>query len=1419
MTTTLTPPDPTESSASLIAKGRHYGVAERFEVKSSVCPIVLQEVIKTGLFRGYEKAALQELAKIAVRASGKYTVALKESRTACGRAYAEDYKTASAITMRAHVRGALFGAEWSELDIEACHPSILRSLAAQRGMATPVLTQYLAERKAWLKGVARAFHCSEAHAKQCFNAAIYGSTMQVVEGQDGVRRKIHTPWSAAENAHDEEYRAHLHAFITEVRDTSQRLLADPIIQRDHKENLKRAKSREASKLFKLLEVGERLAIRALELAIAATDGKVVPGEVIYDGMLFRLSDGGPPAGWDVSALCADASARAKALFNLDVTFKAKPLVAGDIYPEGRDGDTTALLDKGCVWYTPLKMEHAHKAEKRAIAHATKRGHRFVVAMQTSLGVRYAAHPDWEGLRQRLCSKDGCAWETSRAGVPVRPWVCFDGSVEDIPAFEAAMRDTATFFFGAEVADASTFTATVEGASRFALIMHLKGDLRTALEDFDAALAFNRRAFDNTLLSSKVLSTPRLVMLGQAPFERPNDEKRRLLTPGAVTTESTFFTAPNDAKPLPMAGMQPPTTPDARLPWGADYLQIVNRACPEMFDEEGLCNLVITHCSPGAYRNLHDERAIKSVARALWATCYREEEEGNTAERFFKWATEDGASMNNTRGAMEEIWESVVLLSGHDAGSGDIALVREMVDLMRDRKPELHAAFVASFARLLTEGPTPGADMPPFVTVQHISKEPGQTSIGSRAELLSLYKYFGTRARTGFGKTEADLATMRESSPSSALSVTTRRSVAASMTVRYNKDTMHIRFFHYQDESFRDDPGARRDVDHLICELESLGTLGRAYEQLYLDEFMSILMQVASDINRTRFKRLCAAVKELAKAAKHVFIADALLTMSAFERFVNIVEGPGQHSAKALFTVYTPAAPSDRSAVFHTKQGAFKTDDIESAFAERFEAGEMRIFAFTNIKKLIPDIVNAFKAKWRNHHPEVGPKLLVIDASSTIPTGMTTDQWWTGHDLVIVTPTITNSVSFDTADYFDCTMAFCTNMSCIPPEVLQGCGRVRFPVSKVVHVYTSVRFCGTAAAVKNHNEMCREARARDLTATDMEKLCYSMSGTAKLFSINFYEEYLLACFKANGYGVTRTESVLQGSKALEKADGGQPIPFDQIHRTTESEFTGVVKRTCDSGIPSDEAATAALGVLGAHFDAERGDACAHLMLIKNRHIFACKLLNIEDAVDAARDVLLDDDKLTARNSLWVSFNKDQGPLWAARQAFLYEYYSPGMGQEVGGMPERLKAEFRDSAVTPWKARFRVLRRALAAVGLTTAVPIAGVECTVSRDRLAAGFADLVALAPSFNMCFRNAIKVDHYANRAEPEQQVVAAAAMMATIIGSWNPTTTFKAAVARKRKRTDDGGRVQTTPFCITFKRDKNLNGEMELLHSINLKA
>ena len=239
-------PQPPET---LLDKARRLGVHDKFTVSSRVCPVKLQEVLNGGLMRGHEKAALKELAKRAKR-DGIFTVDLKEKRTKCGRAYSSDYSVASAITMRSDVRGVLYSSAWSELDIVACHPSILKSFALQRGIPVPVVTEYLANRKAWLEGTAKAFSISEVDAKLFFNAAIYGSRMQAKLGWDNVERRIHESW--ADDLDGEVHRARLSSFIAEVRSVGEQLLADKEIQKEHRVNLRRA-DRSSSKLFKLLE--------------------------------------------------------------------------------------------------------------------------------------------------------------------------------------------------------------------------------------------------------------------------------------------------------------------------------------------------------------------------------------------------------------------------------------------------------------------------------------------------------------------------------------------------------------------------------------------------------------------------------------------------------------------------------------------------------------------------------------------------------------------------------------------------------------------------------------------------------------------------------------------------------------------------------------------------------------------------------------------------------------------------------------------------------------------------------------------------------------------------------------------------------------------------------------------------------------
>lgn len=714
------------------------------------------------------------------------------------------------------------------------------------------------------------------------------------------------------------------------------------------------------------KVGERLAIHALLLSIEDTNGAVISGEVIYDGLLFRLSGGGMPSSWDVSTLCAAASARAEQLYGMEVVFKAKPLVEGDIFPEGRDdGTTKAVLDKGGVLYAAIEVEHAERAFGRAILHAAKRKHRFVLALQTGIGLRFtsrADYPSWDGMRMRLRPGHASVWEMVRPGTPMRPWVCFSGCEGDIPEFEAALRAAVHRFFGSDVT--ASFAATAEGGGKLALVVTLrtpKGE--AALPDFATVQKLIEVAFDGLAIAQRVLAADRLLMLGQTHFGRPGDA-RRLLTRGA-TGEDACFTAPTGVELLSCDALgkcadAPPQT------WGEEYLQTVQESFPpDMLDEAHVCALVLRHCPPGdIHRNLHDEQVAKAVAAALWTTCPSEDDSQKVATQFIDWVTEGGASLSNTTDEAAELWEEVVPRSGVDSGKFDLQLVREMLDLLRDRTPELHAAFIRTVASSLTDGPTPGAQLPAFVTLEHKTVVPGRDAIGGRATLLGRYKYLATRAAPGTGKTESDMATMRESVPESALSVTTRRSVAQAMKVRYNGADLQITFWHYQDEAFKLDPWARRDVDHLICELESICSLDRDYRNLLLDEFMSILMQLASDINRSRFKSLNAALKKLCRSAKNVFLTDALLTASAVSEFVDIVEGPG-HTAKVLFSVFQPETPAGRSVVLHSKQGSFKADDLEAAFKERLETGEARLFVFTNIKKLVPDVVKAFNSQWRS----------------------------------------------------------------------------------------------------------------------------------------------------------------------------------------------------------------------------------------------------------------------------------------------------------------------------------------------------------------------------------------------------------------------------------------------------------------------
>lgn len=279
-----------------IAKGRRLGIAKTFVAQSIVDRVKLGDVIKRTPLPTLEISRLKVLHFNANKAA-TCEAKLAEKGTECGRMYPENYAAGGAITCRGPVRGALYGRHYVEVDMAAAHPTAFAYLARQSGIPTPAVCRYLSSRTRYLKGVARAFRRSEEHAKRLFNAALYGSRNNTVVGDDGVSREIDKTIDGDDEA--EECRRLLQMYIREVQDVTGKLLKDPKIQKDHAPNLKRVwDSKEASQLFKLLEVVERFAIHAMLKAIEETGGEFVPGEIIFDGILVRHKDGGDPGSWD-----------------------------------------------------------------------------------------------------------------------------------------------------------------------------------------------------------------------------------------------------------------------------------------------------------------------------------------------------------------------------------------------------------------------------------------------------------------------------------------------------------------------------------------------------------------------------------------------------------------------------------------------------------------------------------------------------------------------------------------------------------------------------------------------------------------------------------------------------------------------------------------------------------------------------------------------------------------------------------------------------------------------------------------------------------------------------------------------------------------------------------------------------------------
>jgi len=1009
---------------------------------------------------------------------------------------------------------------------------------------------------------------------------------------------------------------------------------------------------------------------------------------------------------------------------------------------------------------------------------------------------------------------------------VRPFVTVVGGAEEAPALASTWSAAIVLHLG----EAAEVTTTVAGDCITLVASNL------ALPSMADVVLLNAIALG---VGERVIRTNMVLVIGQAPLGGGARYLR-----GTASLEDAWISPPSGCAILDSSRLRAAFTDVERaaategcdlVRWDDAYLASIQAAIPDGMSENLLVQLLMREIEPGDLNTLRKRRVAELVAKALWTTCAPAGDD-DAMRTFISWATEDGYN-SNVRERMERIWTEATGNMQTDAGVGDGQVTRDLLSHLRDSAPHVHAAWVARNINAAA-GLQPVGSLPPWLHWQTKEAAPGRQAIGSLWELMRSHKYVGLQAPAGFGKTEAMKATLREQFPRSFLIITTRTSVAAEFQTKFNPedDPFPSRIFHYSTDF--DAANERGDVDFLICELESLPSLRRDYDVVFADEFMTILLQTAAGMNRNKYTKLCGALQRLFKAAKHVVFADALLTTDAFRKVVEIVEGR-QHGETAAYLRYMSSVPPTQSVEVTAAAGTtFKREDIDGAFASRFEAGERTLFVFTNIKKLVSQIEASYTKQWRilngggtsgGGGPGDGassdgesddgasggsgaPPMILILSKETYhaelkkSNGKTVDDWWRQYDLVIVTPTVTNAISFDVPDHFHAVLAFLSNWSCGPPDAFQGCRRVRHSVSGVIRVYLC---CGSVggdvAAVKEHTELVKEAGLRHNRATDLEKFCYATATRARLLSFHFYERYLRACFESNGLKVNESSTALTGTSALAEAPSRAAPPYSETRRVTEEQWKQYI-RDMSSKLAATEAVTAleACGINSHVHDALRTMDEVHM-----RFVFAVKLLAVENPLPSEHIKPLTDAEHKAVESLWAAFYTDdakRAKYWAARNAFLYERYRDA-GLDV---PDA----YNDNALQPWSKRFRVVRKALNAVGLRSAVPKG--SSVIERAVMESAHADLCSLVKDadvqLNTTFGSATAP------IAPEKVVRDSVRILKAILKKWNPFLTIKVSPSRKRTRGGDT-RAECNPYQLTWVKDSNIRGEMTILHDLNLRV
>ena len=856
--------------------------------------------------------------------------------------------------------------------------------------------------------------------------------------------------------------------------------------------------------------------------------------------------------------------------------------------------TSASPALGLVWYVAWEASAAGTAAAlgRAQAHRAAYGWRHLVMRDCGPGGLHFAATDNLGA---LAQRQGSAHPPQEVAVgdegPVQPFLRVFADTEDAAralqeaterGLRAALRKI--FLDQPHVARDARLAASVE-------LDHHAGHPAEPVNCVLAVVATNvavRGARLAQIIAQEAArqcpelvpglrTVPVMSILGEPAL------KRRAISAGADA---------HTAESLGLVASTHPDTPELFLPERPDHGPLPRHADIEwaqQFHNEGLlegreedleeallCTLLAL--PPPELDGGVARRAHVAVAAAIFSRVYvqahgdgdelREDEAARKGwPKFQTWATQGGTPPRHAADRPEELWREGRELALEWMGGGlavnglwqslpgeGTAMLRNALDHLRESWPQVHHRFVAAVGRQLTgqslREELPCAARPHRIYVVTAQAGPQAVPDNVLQEALEGTKYVAFSAPAGFGKTCAikrmlSMLIDGQQPAGSCLVVTTRTSVADNMLGRLNHcddgQAPLPKFMHY-----KHDKGAVRsisDIDYLVCELESLGKLSDSqFDVVVLDEFMTILAQTMSPINTGRYRLICDSIRRLCRGARNVIIADALLTKHALDTFKQAVEAsPVAHELALLVCKPAPTQTPPKVHIVE-RTGNLGPDDFAAAFKEQVaeccKAGiPPNIYVFTNVKKLVPDIVKAYtRAVQDGELAGPAPTILVLSGDTMNKgqcrpqEGETLTDWWMRFNCVIATPAVTNSMSFDNPNHFSCSVAFLSNMSCTAPDCFQAMLRVRRPALGIRVAYVAKAMaCDKALAVRTFTELDALARTLDNNASKLERLSFTLARRQMIYSFQFFSAYLQASFEANYFSVHMVEAPQSGRK--------------------------------------------------------------------------------------------------------------------------------------------------------------------------------------------------------------------------------------------------------------------------------------------------